>query len=343
MNQDKHLVPVYIMEIMQKHSSAEHPLSHKEVGEYLALEFGIEMDRTAVSRNINKLVDAGHIVSKGKERGCYFDDREFDDSELKLLIRSVVCNSSIPSCQVKNLIGRIGKLGGVSFDSEEYYIDQTDKWQRSDNQELFQNIEEIDTAIMNNVQIRFDYHVYGIDRKLHRSGTYVVSPYNIILHDQQYYLMATDEERKVMSFYRIHRMRNVEQLETKMIPLDETGEYEINADLGRVYAEVPYRPLKEPALITFRTGRQMLDEVIERFGTDILVSKATEGNHAIEVTVRSNPREMERWALQHLESVEVLAPGSLRDMIRWTVHLGSKNYGPGAPAIKFKMKKEVRG
>ena len=338
MNQDKHLVPVYIMEIMRAHSSEEHPLGHDKVGRLLESKYGIKMDRTAVSRNINKLVDAGLIVSKGKKRGCYFDNRVFDDSELKLLIHSVMCNSSIPSFQVKDLIGRIGSLGGDAFDPDEYYIDQADKWQRSDNQELFRNIEEIDAAIMNNVQIRFDYYVYGIDRKLHRWGDYTVSPYNIILYDQQYYLMATDEERRVMSSYRIKRMRNVERLEEEMIPLGEAAKYKMDPNLGRVYPEISYRLLAEPQMITFRTGRYMLDEVIERFGTDIVINKESKDNHAIIVSVRANPREMERWALQHLDHVEVLAPGSLRDTLHWIVHLGQKHYGPDPPVIRFKKK-----
>ena len=341
MNQDKHLVPAYIMDIVRKHSSEEHPLSHMQIGEYLASEYGIEMDRTAVSRNINKLVDADLIVSNGKKRGCYFDDREFDDSELKLLIHSVMCNSAIPAFQVKDLIERISSLGGDSFDPDEYYVDQADKWQRSENQELFQNIEEIDGAIMNNKQIRFDYYTYGIDIKLHKAGTYTVSPYNIILHDQQYYLMATDEKRKGMSFYRIHRIRNIEKLEEEMIPLSEAEGYEFNSDLGRVYAKIFYQMLDEPVMITFRTFKQMMDEVIEQFGTDVLVNSVPEHKHSVEVSVRANPRVMERWALEHLGSVEVLAPGDLRDTLSWVVYLGQKSYGSaGAPVIKFKQKPE---
>ena len=343
MNQDKHLVPVYIMEIMRKFSSEERPLSHVEVGGYLAEEYGIEMDRTAVSRNINKLVDADLIVSNGKERGCYFDDREFDDSELKLLIRSIMCNSSIPAFQVKDLIGRISSLGGENFGSDEYYIDQADKWQRSENQELFQNIEEIDAAIMNNVQIRFDYYVYSIDTKLHKSGTFTVSPYNIILHDQQYYLMATDERRKVMSFYRIHRIRNIERLEKEMISFSEASRYDIDPNLGRVYSVSPYMVMSEPELITFRTGKRMLDEVIERFGTEVLIGKESEEDHTVLVSVRTSPREMVRWALQNIDSVEVLSPSELRREIHWSIWDGIQRYGPGAPVIKFKVKREVTG
>ena len=340
MNQDKHLVPVYIMEIMRKHSSEEHPISHVKVGEYLSTEYGIDMDRTAVSRNINKLVRADLIVSNGKERGCYFDDREFDDSELKMLIRSVVCNSTIPAFQVKDLIERIGSLGGENFDPDAYYIDQADKWHRSENQELFQNIEEIDGAIMNNVQIRFDYYVYGIDTKLHKAGTYTVSPYNIILHDQQYYLMATSESRKVMSFYRIHRIRNIERLEKEMIPFGEASRYEFDPDLGRVYSVSAYMATCEPEMITFRTRKGMLDEIIERFGTEILIGKESEEDHTILVSVRTNPREMEHWAIEHLDSIEVLSPRELRYDVHWAIWNGLQKYGPGKPVIRFKLKNE---
>ena len=68
MNKDKSLVPAYILEILRNHSSEEHPLRHKEIGAMLESEYGINMDRTAVSRNVNTLADAGLIEKNGKGR-----------------------------------------------------------------------------------------------------------------------------------------------------------------------------------------------------------------------------------------------------------------------------------
>lgn len=359
MNQDKSLVPAYILEILRNHSSEEHPLRHKEIGAMLESEYGIKMDRTTVSRNISTLAGAGLIETNSKGNGCYYDDRALDDSELRLLIHSVICNSAIPSRQAKDLIERLCAAGGKTsgqnrhyyIDPDGHYIDLADRWERSGNQELFRNIEIIDTAIAENVQIRFDYYGYGTDKKLHKKETCVVSPYNIILSEQRYFLMATGERRDVMRFFRIHLIRNIEKTDLKMTPLEDTAEYTFDTDLGHIDAEASYLLKKEPQMITFRTDKGMLDEVIDRFGTDIVINTdpvepqdisgihafAVRVLHEIEVSFRANPAEVERWALHHLDRVEIIAPKSLRDDVRWDLSNGLKRYG-GAPVIKFKMK-----
>ena len=358
MNKDKSLVPAYILEILRNHSSEEHPILHKEIGLMLESEYGIKMDRTAVSRNVNTLADAGLIETNGKGNGCYYDDRALDDSELRLLIHSVICNSAIPSRQAKDLIGRLCAAGGKTsgqeqrcyIDPDGHYLDLVDRWQRSDNQELFRNIEVIDEAIRENVKIKFDYYGYGTDKKLHKKETCVVSPYNIILSEQRYFLMATGERRDVMRFFRIHLIRNIEKMDLKMTPPEDTAEYTFDTDLGHIDAEAPYLLKKEPQMITFRTDKGMLDEVIDRFGTDIVINTdpvepqdisgihafAVRVLHEIEVSFRANPAEVERWALHHLDRVEIIAPKSLRDDVRWALSNGLKRYG-GAPVIKFKM------
>lgn len=359
MNKDKSLVPAYILEILRNHSSEEHPILHKEIGLMLESEYGIEMDRTAVSRNVNTLADAGLIEKNGKRNGCYYDDRTLDDSELRLLIHSVICNSAIPSRQAKDLIGRLCAAGGKTsgqeqrcyIDPDGHYLDLVDRWQRSDNQELFRNIEVIDEAIRENVKIKFDYYGYGTDKKLHKKETCVVSPYNIILSEQRYFLMATGEGHNVMRFFRIHLIRNIEIMDLKMTPLEDTAEYTFDTDLGHIDAEASYLLKKEPQMITFRTDKGMLDEVIDRFGTDIVINTdpvepqdisgihafAVRALHEIEVSFRANQAEVERWALHHLDRVEIIAPKSLKDDVRWVLSNGLERYG-GKPVIKFKMK-----
>lgn len=340
MNQDKSLVPAYILEILKNHSSEEHPLLHKEIGAMLESEYGIKMDRTTVSRNISTLVGAGLIETNGKGNGVYYDDREFDDSELRLLIHSVICNNAIPSRQAKDLIGRLCAAGGKTsgqgqhyyIDPDGHYIDLVDRWERSDNQELFRNIEIIDEAIMENVQIRTDYYSYGADKKLHRKGSAILSPYNITQHGQRYYLMATIANFTAIQFLRIHHMRRIQKLKTKMIPLEDTVEFASELDLGRAFAEKSYRMSAKSELIEFRASCLMMDEIVDQFGRgkDIHVSIENEADSFSDVivNVRAKPAEVMWWALQHLDSVEILLPVSLRDRIRKIVLQGMKKYEP---------------
>ena len=55
-------------------------------------------------------------------------------------------------------------------------------------------IDLIDDAILQGVQIKFDYNKYGADKKMHHSASHVVSPYQMILHNGRYYLMGYNEK-----------------------------------------------------------------------------------------------------------------------------------------------------
>lgn len=51
----KKLITINILRILQGHSDAAHPISQKEIIKYLKDEYGMEVDRKAVRRNIDFL------------------------------------------------------------------------------------------------------------------------------------------------------------------------------------------------------------------------------------------------------------------------------------------------
>ena len=56
----KKLVPVYILEILRKHSDADHPLTQKQILDYLQNEYGMDVERKMIRRDIGNLQDAGY-------------------------------------------------------------------------------------------------------------------------------------------------------------------------------------------------------------------------------------------------------------------------------------------
>ena len=58
----KKLITINILRILQGHSDAAHPISQKEIIKYLQDEYGMEVDRKAVRRNIDFLIDAGYEI-----------------------------------------------------------------------------------------------------------------------------------------------------------------------------------------------------------------------------------------------------------------------------------------
>lgn len=83
-----------IWQIMQKHSDYDHHLTQEDIIKYLESEYGIEMERKAVVKNIDDLRDADIDIGS-RRAGSYIDSREFEDSELKLLIDGVLQSKHI--------------------------------------------------------------------------------------------------------------------------------------------------------------------------------------------------------------------------------------------------------
>ena len=55
---------------------------------------------------------------------------------------------------------------------------------------------------INNLEFRSQL-TDGLDKKLHKSAFHTASPYQLLLHNQRYYLMARNEYWKDVVFYRL--------------------------------------------------------------------------------------------------------------------------------------------
>ena len=75
-NKDKHLAPVYIMEIMMKYSSEDNRLGANAVVDYLAADYGIDMERKSVSRTLKQLQEADYLNEGLDMRSKYWYDPE---------------------------------------------------------------------------------------------------------------------------------------------------------------------------------------------------------------------------------------------------------------------------
>ena len=56
----KKLALLRILQILQKYSDCDHPLTQEDIALHLENDYGIEIERKAIGRNIALLKDAGH-------------------------------------------------------------------------------------------------------------------------------------------------------------------------------------------------------------------------------------------------------------------------------------------
>ena len=318
----KKLALLRILQILQDETDFEHPLTQEGIAKLLDTRYGIAVERKAIGRNLSLLKEAGFGIESDK-RGSYLAERAFEDSELRLLIDGVLASRHIAAKHSKELIGKLSGLSNRHFKRHIKHIYSVNDWNKTDAQTLFLFIDLIDEAIENKKMIEYDYNKYGSDRKLHKSSFQRVSPYQLILHNQRYYLMGYSKHWEHLVFHRLDRMSNMVVSEQPLTPLRSLPGYENGIDYRRISSSLPYMFTDDPERITFVADSKAMDQIVDWFGTDILVEE-TDGT--VRITVSASPRAMVYWALQYADFVTVLSPAHLRDEIARILEKAGENY-----------------
>lgn len=348
----KKLLILYILDILQKYTDEEHRLSQKEIQDILKKEYEMPVDRKAVKRNLLNLIEYGSNIEyrevsrkelfrkkdsvSGEEPADLVDKeisednllwtdfylkQKFTNEELRLLIDSLLFSKHIPYSQAKELITKLESLSNIYFKSRSQYIYPLSV-DRTDNKQVFYNIEILDEAIRKKKKVLFEYAEYHTDKKMHvkkrEDGSvreYLVTPYQMAAQEGKYYLICNYDKYEDISNYRVDRIRNIQILEEKGKPFETlkwSGHQPMN--LNEYMKEHVYMYSSENAFVKFRIVKAMISDVIDLFGKDVIFSDETDTHMSVSVHV--NERAAEQFAKNYAPDVVVLQPKSLRDKIR---------------------------
>lgn len=116
---------------------------------------------------------------------------------------------------------------------------------------------------------------------------------------------AISDKKKVRFGYYSYNIRKEMELRNDFIDEKMPDEEEIK--------NVVYAFTGKPEQIKMRCDREILNDVIDKFGKDIFLQH--EGDKDILVTFKAPPKGVKFWALQYLPRVEVLEPMWLRNEV----------------------------
>ena len=102
----------------------------------------------------------------------------------------------------------------------------------------------------------------------------------------------------------------MKDIEIKSEPLDKRN---ADFDIVKFVQEYVYAFAGKTEEIIFHCDANILDDIIDKFGTDIKITDLHDGE--LEVAVKATEKGIKFWLLQYLPSVEVVSPESLRDEI----------------------------
>lgn len=345
-NQPKKLLIMNILDILKRYTDADHRLSQKDIVEILKNEYNMPADRKAVKRNLMNLIDCGYEINYneslrmiptkdgGKEESYvlsdYYLEREFTDSELRLLIDGLVFSKHIPHSQCKELVDKLSGLSSQYFKSRIKYI-STLPDNAPQNKQLFYNIDVIDEALSKHRQISFTYNHFGVDKKLHpdtfKGGakkTYTVNPYQIAAANGRYYLICNYDKYDDVANIRLDRITDIKMLDTPAKPQLKVPEIKNGFNLPKHMAEHVYMFAGKSIPVTFRAKKYLIGDIIDWFGKDVEFYDETGDELTVRTTVNENA--MRAWGLQYARHITVLSPQSLVDTIKKDLTEAIENY-----------------
>ena len=345
----KKIIILYILQILRKYTDTSHTMTQQQIVEKLRSEYGLEVNRTTVKRNIEDLINAGYEIQYNEvvrkrtdkktgevvENSIYTDlhyQHEFTEPELHMLIDGLLFSRSVPYKQRRQLIDKLGKLSSSYFNRRMNHMHCMSADSPA-NKELFYTIEVLDEAITRGKQVELTYGCYGRDLELHpglnRDGTekrQVINPYQMVASEGRYYLICNHDYYDNVANYRIDRIMNIVLLEDSSVkPMSRVTELENGLNLQEYIYQNLNMFTSPPLDVEFLVQEQYISLVIDFFGKHVSFHD-TEQEEIVSCRLKVSEDAMLHWAVEHANIVKVVSPESLVEEIRGELRKANELY-----------------
>ena len=331
-----------VYDYLMRTSDESHEVSASEIVAHLQ-ELGIDAERRSIYRyieDINKAIliaqGAAETIDEAEElyqdeeertiiydkhlKGFYVRQRRYDSSDIRLLAESVYTARFIEKKTSQRLIDIVcDHVSEHEASQIKHDVFLTDRI-KTDNTSLFANINTINIAMSRYIdgekhipeKIKFKYLYRTIqDFKVRvergKGAEYVVSPYKLLINDGNYYLLAYDDKKQKMRTFRVDRMKSV-----KYTGIARDGEEEFNKINLEDYT-LSHFGMFEGARehVTLRFTNNLLDTVIDRFGTNgVIYSKVDDRHFSVHTTIAIS-KQFYGWLCGFGNQVKILSPDYL--------------------------------
>ena len=344
----KKVIILYILNILRKYTDAGHTMTQQEIADKLLSDYGMQVNRATVKRNVADLIDAEYDIGFREITRTYTDKKtgetdenniytdlyyihEFEESELHMLMDGLLFSRSVPYTARKDLIEKLGGLCSSHFSRRMKHVHSMST-DAPENKQLFWNIEKLDKAITEGKQVEITYGNYGTDLKLHERTNadgsvkrQVLNPYQLVASEGRYYLICNKDNYDNVANYRIDRIMDLKILDTPSKPGGQVAGLENGLKLEKYMYQHVNMFSGEPEKVEFLIPRSFVSVVIDFFGS--YVSFFDTGDDTISCSIEVSRVAMRHWAEQFADVVRVVSPESLVEEIKADLKKMCENYG----------------
>lgn len=277
---------MYLMKIFMEETDEEHAITLQQIVDKLKF-YDVTAERKSLYSDIENLRLFGlDICGYQMDRTFYYQlvERDFQLTELKLLVDAVQASRFITEKESKELIKRLeayaSKYQAAQMHRQVYVNGRI----KSRNEKNYYSVDNVYRAIEDNKKISFQYYHFDVNKKevlAHDGKTYIVSPWAMCWDDEKYYMVAYDEDAGIIKHYRVDKMIKSEVLDEK-----RTGEGIFKKENMAQYTHRLFGMFDgEERTVELLCDNDMTDVIFDRFGLDTPVFKQSDNQFIAKVKV----------------------------------------------------------
>lgn len=277
---------LYLIRLFWERTDENHIITMSEILSELEKR-EVKAERKSIYRDIETLRQFGLDIEtrKSQPAGYYLASREFELSELKILVDAVQASKFITAQKSREFIKKLERLTSIHEAKKlqrQVYVTNRIKTM---NKSIYYNVDKIHEAILNNVKITFQYVAWTVKKeaKMKRDGAeYCVSPWCLTWEAENYYLIAYDAAAEKVKFYRTDKMVNIALANEKR----EGKAVFVGFDVADFTRKTFAMFNGEEKTITLKAENHLAGVMIDRFGTDIPMRPLDREHFQARVNVR---------------------------------------------------------
>lgn len=354
--------PYVVLQFLLKNTDEDHIVTAPDIVAYLEDDCGIDAERRSIYKDIeeiNKVAlmlqeectideaaemleadedDSLKLVKYDKSRKGFFVQsavRHFDLNDMRLLAECVYSAKFIAESRANTLIDVVCDfVSDHQAEKIRHNAFLTDRV-KTNNKAVLYSLSTINDAMSTRLdgkshkpeKIKFKYLKYSIDDvgsqiERRRGETYTVSPFQLIINDGNYYLLAYNEQSQKIWTYRVDRMKDVRLTGEPREGEEEFAKIDIRTFAQRTISMFSGR--RETVTIRFRMS--LLDAAIDQFGTkDVRYKKTDEHHFNMTANLDISPQFF-AWLLRFGTGVKLLSPDNVVDEFNTYIEKISKMY-----------------
>lgn len=304
-----------ILKLLYENTDAEHSMDTYQIMDALeSMGYG-RPDRKTIDANIKYLIEDmgfGIIKEKGKPNRYRWVEREFDLSELKMLVDAVHASRFISSKKGREIVAKLKDLTSAhqaALLNREVHTVNTYK---RDGSNALKTVDAVLDSIRGNCRMSFqliDFDIYKNEILKDGGRIYEVSPYSLIWINDYGYMLGRAAGSFEISVYRIDLMKNVSQLR---VPAErEPSNYSVDDYMSRIF-DIEDGEMTEVELSCKAATMRAL---IDKFGRDFYSEKDGDDRFTARIVVDAGP-EFYAWVFGFGGDVTIKSPAAVRDNFR---------------------------